>query len=240
VSAESSAFDLLKVPLIGRLFRWRHARTFLQIPMLDRGDCHDRPRIVRPHAGAQEPCDYPELGAFSRRSGAGAAMRRQSVLPGLSVHAGPPVGAALFRPRFIWPRKLRNKWLSAALFALILFVYELFDLWSSPWWTAWLIVAYFAAILVIDGFFKHAVFCKFVCPIGQFNFVASTLSPLEVKVRDQVFAFRASRRTASAAGATLRSGGHSTRLRISPVPARQVRQHGLYFLSGMRPSLSAR
>src|ERR1700688_5266815 len=34
-------------------------------------------------------------------------------------------------------------------------------------------------------FFKHASFCKFVCPIGQFNFVASTLSPFEVKVREQ-------------------------------------------------------
>ncbi len=36
----------------------------------------------------------------------------------------------------------------------------------------------------MDGVFKHASFCKFVCPIGQFNFVASTVSPLEVKVRD--------------------------------------------------------
>ena len=71
------------------------------------------------------------------------------------------------------------------LFVLILFVYELFDLWSSPWWTAWLIIAYFLTVLVVDGFFKHASFCKFVCPIGQFNFVASTLSPFEVKVRDQ-------------------------------------------------------
>jgi hypothetical protein len=89
-----------------------------------------------------------------------------------------------FRPRLNWPQKLRNKWLSVALFILILFTYELFDLWSSPWWTAWLIVAYFLAVLVIDGVFKHASFCKFVCPIGQFNFVASTLSPLEVQVRD--------------------------------------------------------
>jgi ferredoxin len=38
---------------------------------------------------------------------------------------------------------------------------------------------------VVDGFFKHASFCKYVCPIGQFNFVASTLSPFEVKVREQ-------------------------------------------------------
>ena len=90
-----------------------------------------------------------------------------------------------FKPRFNWPRALRNKWLSVALFVLILFTYELFDLWSSPWWTAWLIIAYFLTVLVVDGFFKHASFCKFVCPIGQFNFVASTLSPFEVKVREQ-------------------------------------------------------
>ena len=90
----------------------------------------------------------------------------------------------LFRPRFNWPRVLRNKWISVALFVAILFTYELFSLWSSPWWTASLAVAYFVAVLLIDGLFKHASFCKFVCPIGQFNFIASTLSPLEVQVRD--------------------------------------------------------
>ena len=51
------------------------------------------------------------------------------------------VARRLFKPRFNWPRALRNKWLSVGLFVLILFTYELFDLWSSPWWTAWLIVA---------------------------------------------------------------------------------------------------
>ncbi len=91
----------------------------------------------------------------------------------------------LFRPRYNWPRRLRNKWFSIVLFVLILFAYELFDLWGSPWWTAWLIIGYFLAILFVDGAFKHATFCKFVCPIGQFNFVASTISPLEVRVRNQ-------------------------------------------------------
>jgi ferredoxin len=87
-------------------------------------------------------------------------------------------------PRFNWPRRLRNKWIPAILFALILFGYELFGLWSSPWLTAWIIVVYFAAVLIVDGLFKHATFCKYICPIGQFNFVASTVSPLEVEVRD--------------------------------------------------------
>jgi hypothetical protein len=91
----------------------------------------------------------------------------------------------LFRPRFTWPRKLRNKWLAAALFVLILYTYELFSLWSSPWWTAWLIIGYFLAILVVDSLFKHATFCKFICPIGQFNFLASVFSPLEVRVREK-------------------------------------------------------
>jgi ferredoxin len=89
------------------------------------------------------------------------------------------------RPWMNWPQSLRNKWMAVALFVAVLFVYELFDLWASPWWTAWLIVGYFLAVLVVDGIFKHASFCKFVCPIGQFNFIASTLSPLEVQVRDQ-------------------------------------------------------
>jgi len=34
--------------------------------------------------------------------------------------------------------------------------YEAFDLWESPWLTAWIIVAYFAGALVIDGFFRGA------------------------------------------------------------------------------------
>jgi ferredoxin len=93
-------------------------------------------------------------------------------------------GRKLFRPLWNWPRRLRNKWVSLGLLVSILFVYELFDLWSSPWWTAWLIVLFFLSALLIDGLFKHASFCKFVCPIGQFNFVASTVSPLEVKIRE--------------------------------------------------------
>ena len=90
----------------------------------------------------------------------------------------------IVRPRRNWPRPLRNKWLSLALFVGVLFAYELFDLWGSPFWTAWLVVAYFAGALAVDSLFKHAPFCKFVCPVGQFNFVASTVSPLEVKARD--------------------------------------------------------
>lgn len=84
-------------------------------------------------------------------------------------------------PRFHWPRALRNKWASIALLVAVLFSYELFDLWSHPAGTAALIIVYFAAILVVDALFTGAPFCKWVCPIGQFNFVSSLLSPFEIR-----------------------------------------------------------
>ena len=67
-----------------------------------------------------------------------------------------------------------------------MWAYEAFALWDSPWLTAWIVLAYFAAAFVIDGFFRGASFCKYVCPIGQFNFVQSLISPVEIKVRDSV------------------------------------------------------
>ena len=70
------------------------------------------------------------------------------------------------------------------LIVLFFYAYEHFALWSSPWLTAWLIVGYFLAAFLVDTFFQGAAFCKYVCPIGQFNFFGSLVSPLEVKVRE--------------------------------------------------------
>ena len=83
-----------------------------------------------------------------------------------------------------WPRALRSKWLAVALVTIFLWSYEAFSLWDSPWITAWIAIGYFVAAFVIDSFFKGAAFCKYVCPIGQFNFVQSLVSPLEVTVRE--------------------------------------------------------
>ncbi len=82
-----------------------------------------------------------------------------------------------------WPRYLRNKWIPFGLLFLYLWAYEAFALWDSPWFTAWIIAGYFAAAVLIDGLFRGASFCKYVCPIGQFHFVSSLVSPKEVGVR---------------------------------------------------------
>lgn len=181
---ESPAFDLLNVPLVGRFLRWRHSRTVLQIPLL-------LVSLAMIAHGLFGPSLAPKNLATTL-----SWIHFRGLLILTLLCAGNffclscpfmlvrQAARRFFHPRFAWPRKLRNKWLSVGLFVLILFNYELFGLWSSPWWTAWLIIGYFAAVLLVDGLFKHASFCKFVCPIGQFNFAASLVSPLEVKVRD--------------------------------------------------------
>jgi polyferredoxin len=83
-----------------------------------------------------------------------------------------------------WPAALKSKWLAVGLLVLFFWAYEAFDIWTSPWISAWVALAYFAAAFVVDGFFKGAAFCKYLCPIGQFHFVNSTVSPFEVAVRD--------------------------------------------------------
>jgi ferredoxin len=182
---DSLPFDLMRVPVLGHLFRWRCARPLLQAPLLGVS-------IIMILHGLLGPTLAPKNLAttLSWLHFRGALVLVLLCAGNFFCLACPfmlvrQMARRFFKPRFDWPRALRNKWVSVALFVLILFTYELFDLWSSPWWTAWLIIAYFVTVLLVDGFFKHASFCKFVCPIGQFNFVASTLSPFEVKVRDQ-------------------------------------------------------
>jgi hypothetical protein len=180
-----ATFDLLRLPWIGAFLRWRHSRTLLAIPMLLVSGAMIAHGLFGPALAPKNLATV--LGWVHFR---GALVLVLLCAGNFFCLACPFMLVRNFARRFVhprlaWPRALRNKWLSIGLFALILFCYELFDLWASPWWTAWLIVAYFGAALTVDLLFKHATFCKFVCPIGQFNFVASTLSPLEVAVRDK-------------------------------------------------------
>ena len=177
-------WDLLRLPLIGALLKQRHARTLLQIPL-----------FVISAAMIFHGLFGPQLAPRNLATTL-TWVHFRGVLVFVLLFAGNffcltcpfmlvrNLARKFVRPVRNWPRRMRNKWFSIGLFVAMLFVYEWFDLWASPWWTAWLIVTYFAGAVLIDSIFKHATFCKFVCPIGQFNFVASTASPFEVTVRD--------------------------------------------------------
>jgi ferredoxin len=178
------SLDWLRVPGLGRLLRWRHARLCLQIPLL-----------LLAAACIWDGWTGPSVAGMNLAGVLPWIHWRGLVIVGLLIAGnvfclGCPflvprlLARRLFPQRYTWPRRLRNKWLAAALLVLFLWAYEVFALWDSPWWTAWIAVGYFVGALVIDSFFRGAAFCKYVCPIGQFNFVQSLLSPWEVKVRD--------------------------------------------------------
>ncbi len=93
---------------------------------------------------------------------------------------GKRLQARIGRP---FPAALRSKWLAAGLLVVFFWAYESFDLWDRPAATAGIVLAYFAAAFLVDAVFRGASFCKYVCPIGQFQFAGSLVSPLEVKVR---------------------------------------------------------
>lgn len=176
---------MLRWPVLGALLKWKHFRAFLQVPLFVLSVV----MILHGFFGTQvDPKNLATVLTWVYFRGVLVLVLLAAgnffclACPFMLVRNA---ARKLFTPRWNWPQSLRNKWMSVALLIAILFVYELFDLWSSPYWTAALAAGYFIAVLAVDALFKHAAFCKYVCPIGQFNFVASTLSPLEVKVRKQ-------------------------------------------------------
>ena len=179
-----SGTDLLRWPLLGRFLRWHYARAAMQIPLFLLAAV----MIVHGFLGPQlAPRNLSTL--FTWVHYRGALVLVLLAAGNLFCMACPfmlprAIARRFFKPVRRWPKRLRSKWLSAGLFVLVLFAYELFDLWGSPAWTAALILGYFAGALAVDSLFEKASFCKWVCPVGQFNFVASTLSPLEVQVRE--------------------------------------------------------
>ena len=177
-------FDLLRVPLVGPFLKWRHARVSMQLPLMALAGLLILDGLRGPQVGAMNLAGvlpwihWRGLLILSLlAAGNFFCMACPFLVPRTLARRWLPTGRS-------WPRWLRSKWLAVILLALFLWAYEVFSLWDSPWWTGWLVIGYFASAFVIDGFFRGAAFCKYVCPIGQFNFVQSLVSPLEIRVRD--------------------------------------------------------
>jgi ferredoxin len=184
MSTPVTGSDVFTWPLLGPALRWRHARTALQLLLLAVAVV----LVAHGLAGPQlAPANLSTVLTWVHYRG---LLVVALLAAGNLFCTGCPfilvrdAARRLHAPRARWPRWLRRKWPAIVLFVGVLFVYELFDLWSLPAATAWLVLGYFAAALALDVVFAGASFCKYVCPIGQFNFITSTLSPLEVRVRD--------------------------------------------------------
>ena len=177
-------FDLLRMPVIGDVIRWRFFRPVLQSLMLMLAAAVVLDGLFGPQVAA---VNLAGVLPWLHWSGFSAIVLL--AVGNIFCMACPftfvrDLGRKIFPATREWPRALRSKWFAVALLAGFFWAYEYLDLWDSPWWTAWLVVFYFAGAMVVDGIFKNASFCKYICPIGQFNFVASLVSPMEVRVRE--------------------------------------------------------
>jgi len=177
-------FDLLLAPVIGPILRWRPFRPTMQsllflTALAVVADGLFGPQVPVMNLGGVLPWTYWR----------GLTVVALLVAGNLFCMACPfmfsrDLGRRIFPASGRWPRLLRSKWPAVGLLAAFFWAYEFFHLWNSPWWTAWIVLAYFTGAVLVDGFFRGAGFCKYLCPIGQFHFVASLSSPLEVRVRE--------------------------------------------------------
>jgi ferredoxin len=177
--------NILRAPVVGRFLRWHYARPAVQCVLLVATAAVVWHGLFGPQLAPRNLATV--LTSIHWRGFLIVAI----VAAGNLFCTGCPMVLArdmtrrLVHPGLRWPRWLRGKWLGIALLVAVLFAYELFDLWSQPRATAWLVLGYFGLAIVIDTIFKGASFCKHVCPIGQFNFTASTMSPAELRIVDR-------------------------------------------------------
>jgi len=176
-------FDLLRTPILGSILRYRHFRRSIQIAMLVVAalvafDGFHGPQVAPINLAGVLPWTHWR----------GLAVIALLLAGNLFCMACPftlprDLARKFVSPRFHWPVPLRSKWIAVALLVTYLWTYEALSLWDRPSATAWIVVGYFAAAFAVDSVFRGASFCKYVCPIGQFHFVHSLISPLQVAVR---------------------------------------------------------
>jgi cytochrome c oxidase assembly factor CtaG len=184
VHRSPSTVDLLRVPLLGRFLKWRYARLSLQIPLLLLAGLVIADGIRGPQVGAMNLAGVLPWIHWRGLVVLGLLVAGNVFCMGCPFLLPRSLARRWLPARWNWPRRLRSKWLAVLLIVAFLWAYEALALWDRPVWTACLALSYFVAAFVIDGLFRGASFCKYLCPIGQFNFVQSLASPLEVRARD--------------------------------------------------------
>jgi len=176
-------YDMMRVPFVGTALRARISRpavqwTVLIICCLVIVDGLVGPQFAPANLAGVIPWTY----------GRGFIVLGLLAVGNLSCYACPltlprRITEKWFPSPLEWPGFFQSKWIAVSLLFLFFWAYEVLDIWNSPWWTAWLITAYFLVSFAIDSWFGSATFCRHVCPIGQFQFIQSLVSPAEIRVK---------------------------------------------------------
>ena len=180
------ALDVLRLPLLGPFLRWRYSRFVLQLPLLLLAALSVYDGLTGRQIASINTATVTVWVQYCALAVLALALFGNlfcAACP-MMLTRGPSKLLGRVLPKLSWPRSWRGKWLTLGLILAFLFCYEAFDLWASPWLTAWLIAAYFAAALLVDSLFPAGTFCKYVCPLGNFHFALSRASPTQITARD--------------------------------------------------------
>lgn len=176
--------DVLRIPLLGKILRHPYGRLALQAPLFIIAALLIYDGLTGDQIASK---NLATVGAWVQYRGIVALAL---LLLGNLFCMGCPftLPRTLARRLSIrgrrWPKPLRNKWIAIGGLFLFFWLYEWLDLWKSPWLTAWVIVAYFVGSFILEALFTESAFCKYVCPLGTFNFVYSATSPLQIRAKD--------------------------------------------------------
>jgi polyferredoxin len=187
IRQQARGFDLLRLPFLRVFVRWKYARLVLQLPLL-----------LLAIFVIWDGLTGRQLASRNIATTASWLHYRGLVVVALALFGNAFCAAcplmltrALTRrveqwlpSKLSWPSVLKNKYLVMALLLLVFFSYEYWDLWASPWLTAWLAIAYFVGAFAIDSLFPAGTFCKYVCPLGNFNFLYASASPTQITAND--------------------------------------------------------
>jgi hypothetical protein len=174
------AFDLLQVPLIGRALKHRYGRLLLQLPFLLVALLLIYDGFTGPQRAAENLATVVPWVHYRGFVVVALLLAGNLFCMGCPFTLPRTLAKRLSLNPRRFPRALRGKWLAIAGLFGIFFVYEWLDLWASPALTAWVIVAYFVASFALEALFGESVFCKYVCPLGTFNFVYATAAPTQI------------------------------------------------------------
>lgn len=175
--------DLLRVAMLGRLLRSRSVRVCLRCALLVLAALVGLDGFTGPQ---DAPSNLAGTVVWNHWRGLVVCVL---LLAGNFLCTSCPMVLArnLLRrfasPKLDWPTRLHTKWIGVGLIVIWLVAYEALDLWSRPLVTAWIIVGYFCAILVVDGLYRGGAFCKWICPVGQLQMFQSLVSPTTLSVR---------------------------------------------------------
>jgi cytochrome c oxidase assembly factor CtaG/ferredoxin len=182
--SKPAKLDLLSLPFIGRILRWSQFRRAAQLVMLLLAVL-----VVLDGLFGHQMAAMNLAGVLPWTHWRAFTVLALLIAGNIFCFACPfnfarELGRRILPARWSWPRRFRSKWIAISLLLLFFWAYEAFSLWDSPRATAMLVISYFAAAIIVDGLFTGASFCKYVCPIGQYQFIQSLVSPVEVGVRN--------------------------------------------------------